>query len=465
MSKIAKLGDGPAAPEMLVAKLSRAALEALVLRSLAAGSPIVAADLAPQSPPPPSAPKRPFSQNADLGPFFGPLDDDVLTEILAVHLCATARLRTLSAVSKGFRALEARLPWKALKLIDGSHGRTPHPLDTLWLAPGGFGPSLVAFVRDRATTLTTLSLNLRESPTDVREIARLVAAAPNVTDLSLSEKKIQAPVMKALAALPHLRKLKKLELGYLVSNKPDVFKLLSGAPTLEQLAIHNELSAEAFHQVCQSWRKARGGGTLLLHRLELNWRSSNTLLPSLANGCPDLNELHALGWDFDHIPQAVSLPRGLRRLRVELHGYDNSDRPKDEWCLHKQYRNADNAAIVKRILSACPNLKRTAIYWSKLSGREFDHATKTAFRLGDALAAAPATLESLYLGNMHVDDEGIASLVHVRTKPATLRKLKLYDCIVGDDTVKRLVDAGVQVKIYDRLALTTRQPSIKTVST
>ena len=426
-----------------IAALSRARLEALVAASVQTGVAVAPASLAPPPAPPRATQVGTPLADADVG-LFRWLDNDVLGELVHEHLDAPARLSFLTRVCKSLRALG--LPWTSLKLVDGSRVRTKPTPDLLWLAPGGLAnPQLEGFVRVHAPTLTRLSLNLRESPTDTRAIAKLVAAAPNVTDLALSDKRLNAPAMKALAGLPHLRKLKRFELGHGASNKPDAVKLLSGMTALEELHISNGLSAEAFHSVCRAWRSARGGGALLLERLRIDGHvmaTIPTLLPALAVACPDLRELRFETY-FPELPANLALPRGLRKLVVELRGFDNS-RKSDEDSDRYEYRNADNASLVKRLLSAAPNLEEASIGWYKHYRQPIDWSTKWELELGDALSSVPSTLRALTLGNMNVDG-GSMPYVHGLPLPTALRTLTLDGCGVTQCMLDAMERAGVEV--------------------
>ena len=111
--------------------------------------------------------------------------------------------------------------------------------------------------------------------------------------------------------------------------------------------INTAFQAAVEHGVCQAWRKARGGGALLLERLVIGHRSSSSLVDVVGRACPDLHDLE-LEVDFNNLSPTLELPRGLRKLTVMLYGYENSG-------------NANNAAIIEQLLAACPNLEEATI--------------------------------------------------------------------------------------------------------
>ena len=435
----------PPSDERRVAAMSRAQLEALVLASARSGAPIAPQVLEPPAnAPTPRAPVGKALANADVG-LFRWLDNDVMGELLTDHLTAPARLVFTTRVCKAFRALGV---WTTLELADGERVRLQRTRDTLWLLPGGFDTRLLGFVRAHASTLTTLSLNLRASPTDPRAVAKVVQAAPKLTALSLSDKKINAFAMKGLAALPNLRKLKRVHLGYHSSTKQDAVKLLSGMTALEELSLDNGLSAESFHAVCQAWRKARGGGALLLERLTIGCHIHTDLrsfVPTMSVACPELRELH-LGAYFADLPADVELPPALRKLTLQLRGFDNSSKPMEEADRY-EYRNADTAVILKRFLGACPRLEEADIGWHTWAHRPIDWNTKWELEVGDALSAVPATLKALTLRNMNVDGGGmdLGPSLHGLPQPTTLRTLTLSGCGVNQCMLDAMAKVGVVV--------------------
>lgn len=416
-----------------IAALSRAQLEALVAANVQTGIAIAPESLAPAPAP---------ALTTQIG-LFQWLDDDVMTKLVNEHLDAPTRLSFLTRVCKSMRSLG--IPWTALGLVDGSRLRVKQTPDILWLAPGAIDHSadkLEGFVRAHSSTMTRLSLDLHESPKDSREIARIVGAAPNVTDLALSGNRMNAPAMKALARLPHLRKLKRFELGFKASKKMDAVKLLSSMTVLNGLHLNNGLTAEAFYTVCEVWRRARGGGALLLERLTIGRSicgNLRALIPALSVACPDLRELKFCVY-FWELPATLVLPHGLRKLDASLCGFANSQKSEADSGTY-EYRNADTEELVHRLLSAAPKLEECTIGWHN-PNQSLDWNTKWDFGLGEALSAVPPTLRALTLCNMNVD--GAPSL-HGLPQPTALCTLTIDGCGVTDSMLDAMDRVGVLV--------------------
>lgn len=351
-------------------------------------------------------------------------------------------------VCKALREQAQRVPWTNLRLVDGERIRTRTTNETLWLAPGAFyNDQMSRFLRD--SKLTRLALDLRLTPNDPKDIARLVSAVPSLTDLSLTDKKMLSPVMKALASLPHVRRLKRFALGHGASTKSDVVKLLSSMTQLEALRLDNGLPADALMDVFRAWRRARGGGALLLHSLTIGNRICAQLGPTLRvlrDACPELRELR-FGAYFPDLPLPLSLPAELRTLHVDLHAFDNSRKPIEE-SDRFEYRNADTAQLVRDVLAASPpGLEEACIGWASPAHRPIDMMTKWELEVGNALEAVPRSLRTLTLRNMNVDGGGGGGApVHGLALPTALRKLRLEGCGVNQCMVDAMEVAGVDVE-------------------
>ena len=411
-----------------LAKLSRSALEALVSKSIRdrahiareaiAAAPVVAA---------PTQRVASTVAGADVG-LFRLLDDDVLGELLARHMTAVARHAFTHRVCKSFRAMGACMPWASIVLDEKCLYRQ-RPDNQLWITPGADFAQISSFIRASASALTALSITLKDPCHDPAAIVRLIRAAPCLTDLTLSGKKMSAQVTKPInlggkrgvATLP--RSLKRLSLGHAVGTSATTIGLLSSCTRLEHLGVNNSLTISALKEIFQSWRKARRGGEPLLESLSLGIDQTNNL-PHLRLGTalPGLRVLKLRMW-CDQLIEDLCLPPGLSTLHIELFGYGN--RPDDEsWATPKQYKNANNPELVRRVLTACPSATDVMIGWH-LRVSEEKHVAST-LPLCDALSAAPTSLKSLTLVGMCIKE---GALDHLRRHP-NLRELTLCQCFV-----------------------------------
>ena len=346
-----------------VAKLSRAQLEALVLESLKSGEAIEPTSLTPPEK------TRVVSigaalEGASVG-CFARLGDDILEELVTT-LSGVTRLTFTRRVCKSLRALE--IPWTTMVLEERCEYRK-RPENSLWVLPGADFARIQTFVRASASALVTLTLDFRQA--DNAGIVKLIRAAPRLSDLTLSGKKMTSSVIKpllagiALGPVPLTRTLRRFTFGPSSGTSETALKLVGAATKLEHLGVHNSLPIEALTGLVAAWRKARGEP--LLESLDLGTQQTNDLpYFRLDVLLPGLRELKLCMW-YDKIGQGLNLPAGLTSIDLEMIGTDTKS--DDRWTNGKRYSSANTTKLFSTILDACPNATTVSMGWC-LSRRE-----------------------------------------------------------------------------------------------
>lgn len=422
-----------------VAALSRASLEALVLASARDGVPVPTAALAPPAPSPRGGVELvPALTDADVGPFAR-LADELVGEIMT-HLPAVARHGFTSRLCKSLRAVGARLPWTTVVLEEKCAYRK-RPDDVLWITPGADFAQIASCLRASKAALTTLSLTLKDAPSDAAAIVALLRAAPALTDLTLGGKKISSAVTKPLLAMPLPSTLRRFTLGYAAGTSETTLKFLGACTQLEHLGVCNNLAIHTLKDLVKRWRDARGGGEPLLESLALDTQQTNELVHlRLATLLPGLRALKLHAW-HDALAGHLHLPTGMRSLTVEMIATESKS--EDSWSVGKQYRNADTAALVRKLLAACPRLATAELGWY-LHSKATEKKLAGALPLGDGLVGAPASLIDLTLVGVRIVEVTLEPLL-APGGPA-LRALTFRQCVVdAPNACKALRERGVEV--------------------
>ena len=406
----------------ILAELSRGRLEELIKHSLRAGVPIpvqtlVDAVVAQRTGT--GARRRRVSDatvGADAGPFSW-LSDDLFALILDATPAA-ARLFLSTAVCKALRAASAAAsPWHSVTMEDMRYFPTFGALRTgLTHGLGG----LRSFLRSNGVDIRVLNLRFDQTPPPQDDrIVEIVAAAPNVVDLTLGGKRMSASVMKRVAALPCIPKLKRLAFGCNASKKTDAVKLLQRATALERLELGNGLEKSAFAQAYDAWQTARRGAPLL-HALsfQLGGGCSAAYLSTLGTMAPDLRELRMPHFCFEVLTseRPLQFPAALRKLHLRFYAFANRD--NDEYFQHCQYQMADTPSILRHVFAKVPTVEVLSVGWTR-PHRMRDPAASTK-PVGDALRALPKTLKTLTLYEVAVHDGAFDGLDLPALKSVTL---------------------------------------------
>ena len=419
--KAAAQSSSSAGPPVLLARLKRADLEALILQHLADRVPLSIDSLKALLPESRQAavgaPK--FQGEVSQGlertgtGRFDEVDEGCLATIISL-VPFKDRLTCAITVCKAWRDLRLDLAlWTEIRASCARHGGD---YGTVYANSEGLArlinwmPSLEA--------VRTLSLQAGDKhlhfPPDV--VKRVLMQLPGLTSLALDGKKVTAACLKLVP--PRAGALKELSLSA-DSYHPEEAKLvLRSAPNLERLALpaYSDMT-----MACNALQLSRGGGEPLVTELIFkdHWSSmSPSTFSQLGDQFPELSTLdvHRVGLSSSILAAAFAPMPRVRVLKIsKLCGYDG------------HVTTAKFTDFLSLLVAACPQLEELAVKHGvhHISGREHK-AGKTQ----DPFPAAqgcflqlPPSLRTLDLQDMRLEPDDIdASML------PNLKRAKFTNC-------------------------------------
>mmetsp|Transcript_16477 Transcript_16477/g.49195 ORF Transcript_16477/g.49195 Transcript_16477/m.49195 type:complete len:490 (+) Transcript_16477:194-1663(+) len=442
--------------EVLVARCSRKALEALAVK-LASRADIEDA-IADTAPPPP--PVIEMGEDRRGTGAFDAVDGECFARVLH-HLPATTKLRLATSVCKSWLRLRAQPG-----LFTSFYGnRVPSVLDThnrgnhRRLAWAPLAGAFRGWERKHPASLTNYNLSsalnwfinkdvVLELGLDTHHamaalispegVIEVLQSFPRLKSLALDGKHILSKVFKSRPEC--LSSLETLVLGSCVpaAGKRAFAGFVGACGNLETLCCDAGLATyEALELAVEAWRATRDGGAPLLTNLRLySWvRDELRSTAMLGTWFPNLENVSlsqsAHCWermDPEGMPSISTMPR-LRELRLDsMAGYDTHF----------------TSVLFERLMSAAlraigPNVERlTVLHGICYIGGNSRRAVPPLPRVGTSLANLPATLTELVLSDvdLRAGDLAINSLKTLRVHNVGISVEDLAASLPGVDVAE-----------------------------
>ena len=227
----APTGDAPvdAPVNVLLARCSRGALEALLAEAVTSGQPVTYDHIKQQLPEAKHStriarPKVNDGVAREGTGWFDDLDDELLIEVLSHVQSTETRLNCAIEVCKSWRsALKQMSLFTRISLRAGSYSRYPGSVR----ATSANVERLVGWLPD-AAAVQSLELDVGDKHTSLAPdvTKRILPRFRGLTSLSLRGKKISAALLAGLAKQPFAVNLQSFELGDCQAKAPDAIPLL-----------------------------------------------------------------------------------------------------------------------------------------------------------------------------------------------------------------------------------------------
>lgn len=398
----------PSPAASLVARCSRADLEALVIASLDSGQPVpldgVQAAVDRETAPKLAAPVTSTESMEGAG-LFSILPTDLLVQVLE-GLSLQTRLTFAIEVCTGLRPLRnVSALWSRIATSTRPNHYS-HYESIYWINGRGL-KRLAEWVPD-PSQVTDLELHVSKganvfAPEDT---AAVIAMFPKVRRLRVTGAAVVKKILVDMARIerPALREL-TLEFGQ--TAPATVLALLAKCPNLDRFCA-TQLNTTVAEGYARLQREARQGGTPLLTRLHHMQQYSDKL--SVFDGCmlgTRFPELKEVGLSFELMGPSPSLPstplHGPNLRRLHLHKMCRSFGPD-----HNSYCHLSSgclAAVIRLLVSRCPRLEALCLchgrkYLSR--GETLPPLPRLGTTFTDGSVELPRSLVMLHLQDIHV---------------------------------------------------------------